>query len=122
VKIAITSTGKTLDSQVDSRFGRAAWFIIVNSDSMEFEAIANDNVNAAGGAGISSAKVVIDSGAETVLTGNCGPNAHRTLAAGGVKLYTGAAGTVKEAVEKFKSGELTAADGPNVGSHFGSGI
>ena len=51
MKIAITATGKTLDSQVDPRFGRAAWFIVADSDSMEFEAIANDNVNAAGGAG-----------------------------------------------------------------------
>jgi len=66
--------------------------------------------------------VVVDKGAQAVLTGNCGPNAHRSLAAGGVKVYTGAAGTTKEAVEKFKSGELTAADGPNVGSHFGAGI
>ena len=122
MKIAITATGKTLDSRVDPRFGRAAWFIIVDSDSMEFEAVANDNVSAAGGAGISSAKVVIDAGAEAVLTGNCGPNAHRTLVAGGVKVYTGAAGTVKEAIEKFKGGELTANEGPNVGSHFGAGI
>jgi predicted Fe-Mo cluster-binding NifX family protein len=122
MKIAITATGETLDSQVDPRFGRASWFIVVDSDSMEFEAVANDNVNAAGGAGINSAKVVIDAGAEAVLTGNCGPNAHRSLAAGGVKIYTGASGTVKEAVEKFKSGELTPVDGPNVGSHFGTGI
>lgn len=122
MKIAITATGKTLDSRVDPRFGRAAWFIIVDSDSMEFEAVANDNVSAAGGAGISSAKVVIDAGAEAVLTGNCGPNAHRTLVAGGVKVYTGAAGTVKEAIEKFKGGELTANEGPNVDSHFGVGI
>jgi predicted Fe-Mo cluster-binding NifX family protein len=122
MKIAITSTGKTLDSQVDPRFGRASWFIIVDSDSMEFEAVANDNVSAAGGAGISSAKVVIDSGAEAVLTGNCGPNAHRTLTAGSVTVYTGAAGTVKEAIEKLKGGELTANEGPNVDSHFGAGI
>jgi len=86
MKIAITSTGETLDSRVDPRFGRAAWFIIVDSDSMEFEAVANDNVSAVGGAGISSAKVVIDKGAQAVLTGNCGPNAHRSLAAGGVKV------------------------------------
>ena len=122
MKIAITATGKTLDSQVDPRFGRAAWFIIVDSDSMEFEAIANDNVSAGGGAGISSAKVVIDSGAEAVLTGNCGPNAHRTLVAGGVTVYTGAAGTAKEAIEKLKGGEIGATDGPNVGSHFGAAI
>lgn len=122
MKVCVTSQGDSLDSPVDPRFGRASWFIIVDSNSMEFEAVANGNVSAAGGAGISSAKVVIDSGAEAVLTGNCGPNAHRTLAAGGVKVYTGATGTVKEAVEKFKSGKLAAADEPSVGSHFGAGI
>ena len=121
MKIAITSTGKTLDSQVDPRFGRAACFIIVDTETMDFSAIENENAAAAGGAGISSAKVVIDVGAEAVLTGNCGPNAERTLTAASVKLYIGATGTVAEAVELFKSGKLTEAAGPNVQSHFGTG-
>ena len=121
MKIAITSAGKTLDSQVDSRFGRAACFIVIDTETMDFSAIENSNVAAAGGAGISSAKAVIDTGAEAVLTGNCGPNAERTLSAGKVKLYTGVAGTVGEAVELFKSGKLTQANGPNVQSHFGTG-
>ena len=119
MKIAITSTGKTLDSQVDPRFGRAACFVIIDTETMDFSVIENESIAAAGGAGISSAKVVIDAGAEAVLTGNCGPNAGRTLSAGGVKLYTGAAGTVAEAVELFKSGKLTEAAGPNVKPHFG---
>lgn len=119
MKIAITSTGKTLDSQVDPRFGRAACFIIVDTESMEFNAIENENVAAAGGAGISSAKVVIDAGVEAVLTGNCGPNAQRTLSAAGVKLYTRLAGAVAEAIEFFKSGKLTETTGPNVQPHFG---
>ena len=119
MKIAVTSTGKTLDSQVDPRFGRAACFIIVDTETMDFNVIENENIAAAGGAGISSAKVVIDAGAEAVLTGNCGPNAERTLTAAGVKLYTGATGTVAEAIELFKSGKLTKATGPNVQPHFG---
>jgi len=119
MKIAVTSTGKTLDSEVDPRFGRAACFIIVDTETMDFNVIENESVAAAGGAGISSAKVVIDAGAEAVLTGNCGPNAERTLTAAGVKLYTGATGTVAEAVELFKSGKLTEAAGPNVQPHFG---
>jgi predicted Fe-Mo cluster-binding NifX family protein len=86
---------------------------------MEFSAIENENIAAAGGAGINSAKVVIDAGAVAVLTGNCGPNAERTLTAAGVKLYTGAKGTVAEAIELFKSGKLTAASCPNVESHSG---
>ena len=119
MKIAVTSTGNTLDSQVDPRFGRAACFIIIDTEIMDFNVIENESVAAAGGAGISSAKVVIDAGAEAVLTGNCGPNAERTLTAGGVKLYTGITGTVAEAVEFFKSGKLTEASGPNVEPHFG---
>ncbi len=119
MKIAVTSTGKTLDSQVDPRFGRAACFAVIDPETMEFNIIENENIAASGGAGVSSAKVVIDSGAEIVLTGNCGPNAERTLTAGGIKLYTGATGTVAEAVELFKSGKLTKASGPNVEPHFG---
>lgn len=119
MKIAITSTGQTLDSQVDQRFGRAACFIIIDTETMDFNVIENESVAAAGGAGISSAKLAIDAGAEAVLTGNCGPNAERTLSATGLKLYIGVAGTVTEAVELFKSGKLTKASGPNVESHFG---
>ena len=119
MKIAITSTGKTLDSQVDLRFGRAEYFVIVDTETMDFSVIENESVAAAGGAGISSGKVVIDTGAQAVLTGNCGPNAERTLSAAGVKLYTGATGTVAEAIELFKSGKLTEAAGPNVEPHFG---
>jgi len=121
MKIAITSTGETLDSQVDPRFGRAAYFLIGDSETNEFKAIENENVAAGGGAGISSAKLVKDAGADAVLTGNCGPNAERTLRAANVKLYTGAKGTVAEAIELFRSGKLTEADGPNVPSHSGAG-
>lgn len=119
MRTAVTSTGETLDSEVDPRFGRAAFFLVVDTDSMDFSAIKNDNVAAAGGAGISSAKAVIDAGAEAVLTGNCGPNAEQTLRAAGVKLYTGATGTVSNAVELLKRGQLSEAEGPNVKPHFG---
>ncbi len=119
MKIAVTSTGKTMDAQVDPRFGRAACFVVVDTESMEFEAVENTNVDAGGGAGISAAKVVIDTGARAVLTGNCGPNAERTLRAGNVRLYTGVTGAVAEAVERFKAGKLTEATGPNVQSHSG---
>jgi predicted Fe-Mo cluster-binding NifX family protein len=120
MKIAITSTGKTLDSQVDPRFGRAACFIIIDTEEMNvFNVFVNENVAAGSGAGVSSAKVVIDNGAEAVLTGNCGPNAQRTLSAAGVKIYTGATGTVTEAIKQFKTGKLTEATGPNVESHSG---
>lgn len=119
MKIAVTSTGKTLDSHLDLRFGRAACFIIIDTDTSDFTVIENENVAAAGGAGITSAKLVIDAGAQAVLTGNCGPNAQSTLSAAGVKLYTGATDTVAEAVELFKLGKLPGTAGPNVQAHFG---
>lgn len=119
MKIAVTSTGKTLDSQVDPRFGRAACFVIIDTGTMDFNVIENENVAAAGGAGIGSAKTVSDAGAEAVLTGKCGPNAERTLSAAGLKLYTGVTGTVAEAVEFFKTGRLTQATRANVESCFG---
>jgi len=86
---------------------------------MEFRTIENQNINAAGGAGINSAKVVIDAEAKAILTGNCGPNAQRTLSAANVKLYTGATGTISEAIELFKTGSLVETTEPNVQSHFG---
>jgi len=122
MKIAITSLGETLEAKVDPRFGRAARFVVIDTETMEFNAIKNENVDAAGGAGINSAKVVIDAGAEAVLTGNCGPNAERTLRAAGIKLYTGVTGTLAEALELFKSGKLKEAGGPNVQPHFGAGV
>ena len=121
MKIAVTSVGKELDSQVDPRFGRAACFIIVETETLAFEAIENANIAASGGAGITSAKAVIDTGAQAVLTGNCGPNAERTLRAANIKLYTGVTGTVAEAVAQFKAGSLTEATGPSVDSHSGMG-
>ena len=121
MKIAITSTGKKLDSQVDQRLGRAAYFIIVDTETMDFDVIENDSVAASGGAGISAANVITDAGAEAILTGNCGPNAQRTLSAAGVKLYTGLTGTLSEAIELYKAGKLTEASEANVQSHFGMG-
>ena len=121
MKVAVSCEGTTLDAAVDQRFGRAARFLIVDTDSMTFDVLENENVAAAGGAGINTAKMVVDAGVQAVLTGNCGPNAERTLAAGHVKLFTGVAGTVAEALEQFKAGQLTEASGPSVQSHFGMG-
>ena len=120
MRIAISSTGQTLDSQVDQRFGRAAYFIIADTESMDFEVIENGNTAIAGGAGINSAKTVIDTQVSAVLTGNCGPNAQRTLSAAGVKLYTGVAGTIEQAIDLFKNGKLLEATESNVSAHFGT--
>lgn len=120
MKICVTSQGKDLESTVDPRFGRCAYFIIVNPETMEFEALDNSSINAGGGAGIQSGQLVSEQGAKAVLTGNVGPNAYQTLNAGGIEIITGVSGRVKDAVIKYKNGELKTTSGPNVGSHFGT--
>ncbi len=119
MKIAISSQGTTLDSQMDPRFGRAAYFMLVDTETMAFTVL--ENSSGQGGAGIAAGKIVIDAGAQSVLTGNCGPNAERTLRAGNVKLFTNVSGTIAEAIESFKKGSLVEASGPNVESHAGTG-
>ena len=121
MKIGVTSTGKDLDSQVDPRFGRCKYFLIVDTDKMNFEAISNESIMTSGGAGIQAAQMIAKTGVRVVLTGNVGPNAFQTLSAAGVKVVTGVDGTVKEAVEKYKKGELKETDSASVNSHFGMG-
>jgi predicted Fe-Mo cluster-binding NifX family protein len=114
MKICITSTGDKLDSAVDPRFGRCANFIIVDTDSLEFKAIVNPNIETTGGAGIQSSQLVAKEGVEAVVTGNVGPNAVQTLSSLGIKIFTGAAGTVKEAIQKYKAGEYKETNSPTV--------
>ena len=121
MKIAVSSTGKDLDSQVDPRFGRSAYFVIVETDDMSFEAFDNENIALGGGAGIQSAQFVASKGAEAVITGNCGPNAVQTLSASRVKVFVGESGTVREAVERYIRGDLKPTSTPNVADHYGMG-
>ncbi len=107
---------------MDPRFGRCANFVIVETDDMTSEAIANDNMSAGGGAGIQSAQLVADKGATVVLTGNCGPNAFRTLEAAGITIVTNVSGSVRTAVESYTAGRLSPTDGPTVDSHAGTSI
>lgn len=119
MKIAVTSQGKDLDSQVDPRFGRAAYIIIVDSDTMNFEILDNkENINALKGAGIQAASNISGKGAQVLLTGFCGPNAFKTLQAAGVKVANDASGTVREAVKAFVGGKLPFAESANVEGHW----
>jgi len=121
MKVAVSSTGKTLESAVDPRFGRCSWFLIVETGDMTSEALSNESVALGGGAGIQSAQFIVSKGATAVLTGNCGPNAMSALSAAGVNVILGQTGTVREAVERFKKGELPSASKANVDAHYGMG-
>jgi predicted Fe-Mo cluster-binding NifX family protein len=121
MKICISSQGDSLDSQVDPRFGRCQYFIIADTDTSEFEAIQNPSISAMGGAGIQSGQLVAGKDVKAVLTGNVGPNAFQTLQAAGIEVITGVGGSVKEAIEKYKKGELKSSAGPSVDKKFGMG-
>ena len=121
MKIAISAMGATVDAEIDPRFGRCQYFIIIDPDTMNFEAADNSSGMGSGGAGISTAQLIAGKGVEAVLTGNCGPNAYQVLSAAGIKVITGVSGKVKDAIQSYKSGNLQASSQPNVAGHFGMG-
>ena len=118
MRIAVTSTGKDLDAPVDPRFGRAAYILVIDIDTLAFEVIDNkENVNAFKGAGIQAASAVSGKGANVLLTGYCGPNAFKALSAAEIKVVQNVSGKVKEAVALFKEGKLAFSDVPNAEGH-----
>jgi predicted Fe-Mo cluster-binding NifX family protein len=119
MKIAVTSKGKSIDSEVDPRFGRAAYILVVDTESLEFEVLDNsENANAFKGAGIQAASMISDKGAEFLLTGFCGPNAFKTLKAARINVANDISGTVRDAVKSFNEGNVSFADAANVDGHW----
>jgi len=119
VKVAVTSQGTDRDSRVDPSFGRAKYFVLVDTETDEFSAHDNQqNLNAPQGAGIQAARNVAKLGAKAVVTGNVGPNAFATLQAGGIEIYIGAAGSVGDAVKQFQDDRLERADKASVEGHW----
>ena len=122
MKICVTAVSGSFDAQLDPRFGRCPYFVIVDSETMKFEIIPNIASGSMSGAGIQAAQTIASRGAKVLITGNVGPNAFQSLSASGIKIVTGASGTVREVVEKYKRGELSETDAPTVGGHLGMGM
>ena len=119
MKIAVTAMGTELDSQVDPRFGRAQYILIVDPDGTIDEVIDNSvNRDAMRGAGIQAGKRLADKKVDVLLTGHCGPNAFTALKAAGIKVGTNQAGTVREALGRLSRDEVSFSDGPNVDAHW----
>ncbi len=117
--VAVTAKGKNLSDEVDPRFGRAPYILIVDTETMEYQAVDNSsNVNAFKGAGIQAATMVAEKGAEVLLTGYCGPNAFRTVQAAGMKVVNDVAGTVQQAIDMFRSGKVQYSENANVEGHW----
>ncbi|MBI5604825.1 MAG: NifB/NifX family molybdenum-iron cluster-binding protein [Deltaproteobacteria bacterium] len=120
MKIAISAKGKTLSAEIDPRFGRAAFFILVNPETMHYAVVENkQNLHLPQGAGIQAAQIIVESGANILLTGNCGPKAFQVLKATGIKVAVGISGTLMDAVTQFKQDKINYAETPNVEGHWG---
>ncbi|PLX15537.1 MAG: dinitrogenase iron-molybdenum cofactor biosynthesis protein [Candidatus Muiribacterium halophilum] len=119
MKVAVSTQGKDINSVVDARFGRTLGFIIFDTESENWEFLDNSQVlNAPQGAGIQAAKHVVDAGVNVVITGHLGPNAFKALSAAQVNAYTFKGGSVKEAIDLLKKGELQSLTNPDVEGHW----
>lgn len=119
MKICVTSQSNSLHAEVYSRFGRSPYFLIVDTDNFEYEAIKNPYIQAGGGAGIQAAQLVANKQVETVVTGNIGPNAFQVLKEAKLSVVTGVSGSVEFAVVRYNNGELKPSEEPTVGEKFG---
>ena len=121
MKIAISATQPNLEAEVEPRFGRSRYFIVVDPQTTEFEALENPNVEAARGAGVATGQLVARQGVGEVLTGNLGPNAHQVLAAAGIKVYLRVTGKIRDVLGAYKAGQLRPAAASEVGRGMGGG-
>jgi len=119
-RICVTSQGDSLEAAVDPRFGRCAYFIIVDPESMQFRAVPNGAAGATGGAGIKAAQIVASEEVNTVITGSVGPNAYPALKNAGVVILSTSQGTIRDVIELYKSGSLNTVTTPGP-SHVGLG-
>lgn len=118
MKIAITCLGANLEDNLDQRFGRAPYFLLIDSETMNYEVIDESTDKPAGGAGIAAAQNLLDKGAEVIITGQLGPNAYKVLQAAGIDLYQGISASAKDNILAWKEKRLEKITtvGP---SHFG---
>ncbi len=119
MRIAVTAQGKEISSEIDLRFGRAKWLIVVDTETGDYEARDNIvNLNAVQGAGIQTGQNISNLGVEAVITGNVGPNAFKILNAADIKIFLAEKQTVAEAIDAFKAGKLKKVDQANVEGHW----
>ena len=121
MRIVVTSNGADLDAQASPVFGRCPYFVFVDTESMAFEAVENPALASTGGAGIQAAQFVTEKGAQAVVSGNVGPNAFQVFQSASIPVHLFSGGTVREAVEAFKAGNLPTASGATAPEHAGLG-
>ena len=122
MRIVVTANGADLDAPASPIFGRCPMYVFVDTETMAFEAVENPAIGAPGGAGIQAAQFVVERGAQAVVTGNMGPNAFNVLQSANVPIYLFGGGTVRQAVEAYKAGQLSATGGASAQAHAGMGM
>lgn len=119
MKVLITSAGPDERSPLDPRFGRAPYFLVMDTESGEWTSYANPAASLPQGAGIEAASFAVDHGVDTVVTGATGPNAYRTLSAAGIAVFTASGGLVQEAADELKTDALPRAEAASSSPHAG---
>lgn len=79
MKTIITSTSNDVNADFDKRFGRCAWFCVLDAESGNVEFVENINKDDGNGAGKKSAEMMIGLGASKIISGNFGPKAKNLL-------------------------------------------
>ncbi len=124
MKIVISIATDSLDGPFDPRFGRAANFCIVDSETGAWEAIPNPAINATGGAGVQASQIIVEKGAQVAISGDFGPNAYMTLAAAGVRMFLAPVGETlsgQDLLDRYAEDQLQEVDAPTHGGHHGKG-
>lgn len=120
MRIVVTANGTDLDAPTSPVFGRCPVYVFVDTETMHFEAMGNPELDALRGAGFQAAELVVERGAQAVMTGNVGPNAFSVFQSSGVPVYLSGCGTVREAVEAYETGRLQPVEEANVPTHSGT--
>jgi predicted Fe-Mo cluster-binding NifX family protein len=124
MKIAITTTSPGIESAVDPRFGRGAYFVVVDAETEEWQAHPNPAINASGGAGVQAAQFIASHGAQVAISGDFGPNAYNALTAAGIRMFLAPAGdpvTARELLARYRQGELKPVTVPTGPGHHTPG-
>jgi len=109
MKITVSAKGKTLESDMDPRFGRSAGFVLFDTDTGNCDYLDNsDQLDLAQGTGIKTAQMIVEAGTDVLITGQMGPKAAGVLSRSGVKMYTGNSGTVQDAIQALERNALEA--------------
>lgn len=118
MKIVLTTQIPDLEAELDPRFGRGAYFLIVDPETLEWQSMPNPALNASGGAGIRAAQALTEAGCQAVVSGDFGPNAYEALSEAGIAMYLfGSCRTVREALERFNAGQLEQLSAPSRPGH-----